>query len=95
MLLFAAVEIEVAQGDLVRASKDAREAVETARQRAIDAKSSRWLGGALYWRARIEAASGRPADARADAAQALSELRASVLPGSPLLLRAQKFAVSI
>ncbi|HEY2683570.1 MAG TPA: serine/threonine-protein kinase [Steroidobacteraceae bacterium] len=95
ILLFAAVEIEVAQGDLVRASNDAREAVEIARQRAIDPKSSRWLGEALYWRARIEAASGSPADARADAAQALSELRASVLPGSLLLLRAQKFAASI
>jgi len=67
-------------------------AIQLARSAAVDPRSSVWVGEALLWRARAEAALGRPAVAAATAREALVHLAENVDGASPLIGAARALA---
>jgi eukaryotic-like serine/threonine-protein kinase len=74
------------------AEEYAYEALRLAHAQAIDERSSAWIGQALLWRARIEAARGQVAVAAATAQEALPHLEANLDTHSPLLSVARSLA---
>ena len=70
------------------AAHHAQAALDTARDSAIDPKSSAWIGEALLWRARAEAALGDKVQANATAQEALPHLQQNLDPRSGLIHRA-------
>jgi eukaryotic-like serine/threonine-protein kinase len=85
-------EVQLAVHDYVGAVHYAEESLKMARETAIDPKSSAWIGEALLWRARAEAASGDPLKARASAREALPHLETNMDSGSSLLVAAREIA---
>src|SRR5262249_15982858 len=66
----------------------ARKAVALARVAAVDPNSSAWIGEALVWRARSEAALGKTAAAVQSAREALPHLEANLDLAHPLIFAA-------
>ncbi len=83
----------LAKGRYVEAGQHAQAALELAQIRAVDPKSSSWIGEALVLRARAEAGSGRKV-ASATAEEALSHLVANLDPAHPLIAQAREIASS-
>jgi serine/threonine-protein kinase len=75
----------MAAHDFPGAETHARRAVELARAAAVDPGSSLWVGEALVWRARAEAAIGDKAGAATSAREALKHLEANADPAHPLI----------
>jgi serine/threonine-protein kinase len=73
------------------ALRQAQAAVDFARAEAVDPQSSAWIGEALVWRARAEAALGRKL-AVASAQEALPHLLRNLDGGHPLIAAARKLA---
>jgi hypothetical protein len=71
-------QIEYASRDYSAAARDAQVAVDRARAEAINPRSSAWIGEALVWRARSEAALGNVGAASASAREALAHLAANL-----------------
>jgi len=71
------------------AIRHAQAALEIARSSAIDPQSSAWIGEALLWRARAEAALGDKAKAKATAREALPHLEQNMDPASDLIAGAR------
>jgi serine/threonine-protein kinase len=85
-------ELQVLQAGATMVARDypgaqahAHHAVEIARASAIDPNSSLWVGEALVWQARAEAAVGDKAQAAASAGAALKHLEANADPAHPLI----------
>jgi hypothetical protein len=76
-----------------QAFKYARAAVEFARAEAVDPQSSAWIGQALVWRARAEAALGK-ASASATAREALPHLLNNLNVTDPIIEAARRLASS-
>jgi hypothetical protein len=74
------------------ASRHAQAAVEIARRSAVDPQSSAWIGEALFWRARAEAALGRQAAAATTAREALPHLLQNLDPDQPIIAMARTLA---
>jgi len=74
------------------ASRHAQAAVEIARRSAVDPQSSAWIGEALFWRARAEAALGRKAAAATTAREALPHLLQNLDPDQPNIAMARTLA---
>src|SRR6185312_14833230 len=72
-----------------QAAEHARKAVELARATAVDENSSVWVGEALVWQARSEAALGKAPVAAASAREALRHLEPNVDPAHPLIALAK------
>lgn len=72
----------------------AESALELARSYAIDPKSSAWIGEALLWRGRAEAALGDKVKARATAHEALPHLEENLDPASGLIAGARRLAAT-
>jgi hypothetical protein len=72
--------------------KHAQAALELAKAGAIDPQSSAWIGEALLWRARAEAASGDRPEANATAREALPHLEKNMDPASAALAAARELA---
>ncbi len=70
----------------------AEAALELAKAGAIDAQSSAWIGEALFWRARAEAALGDTAKAKATAREAVPHLEKNMDPKSATLAAARELA---
>jgi len=84
------VELVLAQALMAKqaysqAAEHAGKAVDLARAAAVDVDSSAWVGEALVWRARSEAAMGKVAVAAASAREALRHLEPNVDPAHPLI----------
>ena len=77
-----------------QAAEHAGKAVELARAAAVDVNSSAWIGEALVWRARSEAALGKTAVAAASAREALRHLEPNVDPAHPLIAVAKSLLPS-
>jgi tetratricopeptide (TPR) repeat protein len=75
-------------GAYVQAQAHAGKAVALARAAAVDPDSSAWIGEALIWRARSEAALGKAAAAVRTAREALPHLEANLDPAHPLIAAA-------
>ncbi len=75
-----------------QAKQHAQAALELAKAGAIDAQSSAWIGEALLWRARAEAALGDTAKARATAQEAVPHLEKNMDPKSATLAAARELA---
>ncbi len=82
-------EIEYARRDYASAARDAQVAVDRARAQAIDPQSSAWIGEALLWRARSEAALGDAHSALASARESLSHLSATLDQTHPMVAAAR------
>jgi tetratricopeptide (TPR) repeat protein len=82
-------EVLWATGNYADAAKHAQIALDMARKTAIDPSSSSFIGEALFWRARAEAALGDGARARATAREALPHLQTNMDPGSELIAGAR------
>jgi serine/threonine protein kinase len=80
----------MAPSTYLQAAEHARNAVELARAGAVDPKSSAWIGEALVWRARSEAALGKMASAAASAKEALMQLDPNVDSAHPLIAAARE-----
>ncbi len=78
-------QIEYARHDYSSAARDAQLAVDRARAEAIDPQSSAWIGEALLWRARSEAALGDIRAASASARESLTHLLANLDPAHPAI----------
>jgi serine/threonine-protein kinase len=78
-------ETAIAARDYPGAEAHARRAVELARASAVDPASSVWVGEALVWRARAEAAVGDKPAAAASAGEALKHLEANADPAHPFI----------
>jgi eukaryotic-like serine/threonine-protein kinase len=76
------------------AAKFAQAALEIVRASAIDPKSSAWIGEALLWRARAEAALGDKTKAKSTAQQALPHLEQNMDPSSNLIADARTLSAS-
>ena len=85
-------EIEYALRDYSSAARDAQAAVDRARTEAVDPQSSAWVGEALLWRARSEAALGNVRSASATAREALTHLAANLDRAHPMLAAAGALA---
>jgi serine/threonine-protein kinase len=72
-----------------QALRQAQAAVDLARAEAVDPQSSAWIGEALVWRARAEAALGRKL-AAATAQEALPHLEKNLDAGHPIIAVARK-----
>jgi serine/threonine protein kinase len=81
----------LAEHRYIEAAQHAQVALELARLSAVDPKSSSWIGEALVFRARAEAAAGRKV-AAATAQEALSHLVANLDPTHPLIAQARELA---
>jgi len=84
-LLFESREFE-------QALRHASSAIELARSAAVDPRSSLWVGEALLWRARAEAALGRRGVAVTTAREALEHLLKNANGASPLIGAARALA---
>ena len=82
------VRLAFASRQFPEAARRAQAALDIARDSAIDPKSSAWIGEALLWRARAEAALGDTRKSMATAQEALSHLRQNLDPRSGLISRA-------
>jgi len=82
-------EIEYARRDYSSAARDAQVAVDHARAQAIDPQSSAWVGEALLWRARSEAALGDVRSAAASARESLTHLSATLDQTHPMVAAAR------
>ena len=82
------VRLAFASRQFPEAARRAQVALDIARDSAIDPKSSAWIGEALLWRARAEAALGDTRKSMATAQEALSHLRQNLDPRSGLISRA-------
>jgi hypothetical protein len=74
--------------------RDAQAAVDQARAHAIDPQSSAWIGEAVLWRARIEAARGDTRSARSSAREALTHLLANLDSQHPAIAVARTLAAT-
>jgi tetratricopeptide (TPR) repeat protein len=88
------VELVLAQAfmanhDYSQAAEHAGKGVELARAAAVDGHSSAWIGEALFWRARSEAALGKATVAAASAREALQHLEPNMDPTHPLIASAK------
>jgi tetratricopeptide (TPR) repeat protein len=79
------VRLAFGSGQFAGAAANAQAALDIARSDAIDPKSSAWIGEALLWRGRAEAALGDKVKAKATAQEALPHLRTHMDPGSALI----------
>ncbi|MBS0394807.1 MAG: protein kinase [Proteobacteria bacterium] len=84
--------IALARDDPAAAAQHAGAALELARQQAVDPASSAWIGEAMVWQARSEAAGGATTQARATAQAALPHLEQNLDPAHPLLKIARELA---
>jgi serine/threonine protein kinase len=75
-----------------QAKQYAQAALELAKASAIDPQSSAWIGEALLWRARGEAALGDAAKAKATAREAVPHLEKNMDPTSATLAAARELA---
>src|SRR4029077_10076315 len=75
-------QIALATGNFAETVRQAQASLEFSRRTAIDPKSSSFIGEALVWRARAEAASGDRAKARLTAQEALPHLQKNMDPNS-------------
>jgi hypothetical protein len=87
-------KIEYARRDYASALRNVQVAVDQARAHAIDPQSSAWIGEALLWRARIEAARGDAQSARASAREALPHLMANLDAQHPAIAVARGLAAT-
>jgi len=91
MLLRA--QIEYASRDFAGAVRDARAAADRARAEAIDPQSSAWIGEALFWRARAEAALGDRSAASKSAREALQHLADNLDNAHPIVVATKELAL--
>jgi eukaryotic-like serine/threonine-protein kinase len=83
------VRLAFASQKFPEAVRRAQAALDIARDSAIDPKSSAWIGEALLWRARAEAALGDLPKSRTTAQEALPHLQQNLDPQSGLISRAR------
>jgi serine/threonine protein kinase/tetratricopeptide (TPR) repeat protein len=88
------VRLAFATRQFANAVAYAQAALDIARGDAIDPKSSAWIGEALLWRARAEAALGDKAKATATAQEALPHLEQNFDPTSTLIAGARALIAS-
>jgi serine/threonine-protein kinase len=85
-------ELAFATRAYAEAERHAQATLDLAEKEAIDPASSAWVGEALVWRARSEAALGRTAAAASSAREALPHLEQNLDAGSPLIAAAKQLA---
>ena len=82
----------IAMSAYSEAEEHASKAIALARAAAVDGKSSAWIGEALVWRARSEAALGMRAAAVQSAREALPHLEANLDPTHPAIASAREIS---
>jgi len=82
--------VALANHDYAEATRQAEASLEFSRRTAIDPHSSAFIGEALLWRARAEAALGDKAKAKATAQEALPHLEQNMDPASDMLAGARE-----
>jgi eukaryotic-like serine/threonine-protein kinase len=87
-------QIALATRDYREAVRQAEGALEFSRRTAIDPQSSAFIGEALFWRARAEAALGDATKAKATAQAAVPHLEKNMDPASATLAAARELAAS-
>ena len=84
-------QLQVARHANAQALRQAQSAVDLARAQAVDPRSSAWIGEALVWRARAEAALGQKSSATT-AQEALPHLLRNLDISHPIIALARKLA---
>jgi hypothetical protein len=85
-------QIAFATHNYAEVKRQSEAALEFSRRTAIDPKSSAFIGEALSWRARAEAALGEAAKAKATAQEAVPHLEKNMDPMSATLAAARELA---
>lgn len=85
-------ELAFVTGAYAQAEQHAEVTLGLAKKEAIDPASSAWIGEALVWRARSEAALGRTAAAAASAREALPHLEQNLNVANPLIAAAKQLS---
>ena len=83
-------ELAFATGAYAQSVQHAQATLDLARKEAIDPASSAWIGEALVWCARSEAALGSAGLAAASAREALPHLEQNLASGHPLIAAARR-----